>query len=84
MSAQQLKIGFIQLLKANFQLSECKEKLSDNFSCTLFCPKGQNEHDIKKCDAQIPYFIKNLRSLNKVQGNNRRRAVIDDTFIIDF
>ena len=22
----------------------------------LFCPKGQNEHDIKKCYAQIHYF----------------------------
>jgi len=35
-----------------------REKLFRN----LFCPTGQNEHDIKECDAQIPDFIKNLRS----------------------
>ena len=52
------------------------------FSCTLFCPFGQNELDIKKCDAQIHYFMKNLRSPNKVRGNNRLMAVIEYTLII--
>ncbi|WP_303789136.1 hypothetical protein, partial [Ruminococcus flavefaciens] len=47
--------------------------------CTLFCPTGQNELDIKECDAQILY---NLRPLNKVQGNNRLTAVIEDTLFI--
>ena len=48
----------------------------------MFCPLGQNELDIKKCDAQIPNIIKNLRSPNKVRGNNRWAAVIWDTLII--
>ncbi|MBQ7027758.1 MAG: hypothetical protein IJN14_05105, partial [Ruminococcus sp.] len=59
-----------------------KNKGIDNFSCTLFCPIGQNEQDINECDAQIPYIIKNLRSPNKVRGDNRLTAVIEDTLII--
>ena len=83
MSAQQLKNGFVQLYKAIFELSKCKEKIILKiFSCTLFCPKGQNELDIKKCDAQIPSILKNLRSPNFVRGNNRLMAVIEDTLII--
>ena len=42
---------------------------------------GQNELDINECDAQIPHIIKNLRSPNEVRGNNRRKAVIEDTLI---
>lgn len=49
------------------------------FFPALFCPLGQNEIDIKKCDAQIQYEIGNLRSPNRVRGNNRLKAVIDDT-----
>jgi len=45
----------------------------------LFCPIGQNEHDINECDAQIPHIVKNLRSPNEVRGNNRLTAVIEDT-----
>jgi len=48
----------------------------------LFCPEGQNELDINECDAQIPYIIKNLSSPNKVRGNNRLTAVIENTLII--
>ena len=54
----------------------------DKFSCTLFCPIGQNELDINECDAQIPHIVKNLRSPNEVRGNNRLTAVIEDTLII--
>ncbi len=52
------------------------------FSCTLFCPFGQNELDIKKCDAQILYISGKLRSPNKVRGSNRPKAVTEYTFII--
>ena len=52
------------------------------FSCTLFCPFGQNELDIKKCDAQILYISGNLRSPNKVRGSNRPKAVTEYTLII--
>ncbi len=38
-------------------------------------------HEINECDAQIPYIIKNLRSPNKVRGNNRLTAVIEYTLI---
>ena len=54
------------------------------FSCTLFCPFGQNELDIKKCDAQILYILGNLRSPNKVRGSNRPKAVTEYTLIISF
>ncbi|MBO5384091.1 MAG: hypothetical protein J6A30_07315, partial [Ruminococcus sp.] len=54
----------------------------DKFSCTLFCPIGQNELDINECDAQIPHIVKNLRSPNEVRDNNRLTAVIEDTLII--
>ena len=83
MSAHQLKIGLIKLYKANFKLTKCKKNnVIDNFSCTLFCPLGQNELDINECDAQIPHIIKNLRSPNEVRGNNCLTAVIEDTVII--
>ena len=59
-----------------------KDNGIDKFSCTLFCPIGQNEHDINECDAQIPHIVKNLRSPNEVRGNNRLTAVIEDTLII--
>ena len=52
------------------------------FSCTLFCPFGQNELDIKKCDAQILYILGNLRSPNKVRGSNRPKAVTEYTLFI--
>lgn len=48
----------------------------------MFCPTGQNELDIKECDAQIPQTIKKLRALNYVQGDNRLTAVIEDTLFI--
>jgi len=35
-----------------------------------------------ECDAQIPYIIENLSSPNEVRGNNRLKAVIEDTLII--
>ena len=54
------------------------------FSCTLFCPFGQNELDIKKCDAQILYILGNLRSPNKVRSSNRPKAVTEYTLIISF
>ena len=47
-----------------------------------FALRGKNELDIKKCDAQIPCFIKNLRFSNEVRGNNRITAVIAYPFII--
>jgi hypothetical protein len=47
MSAQQLKNAFIELFKGISELSKCKKNNSFyDFSCTLFCPLGQNEHDI--------------------------------------
>ena len=52
------------------------------FSCTLFCPFGQNELDIKKCDAQILYILGNLRSPNKVRGSNRPKSVTEYTLLI--
>ena len=83
MSAHQLKIGLIKLYKANFKLAKRKKNnVIDKFSCTLFCPLGQNELDINECDAQIPHIIKNLRSPNEVRGNNCLPAVIEDTVII--
>ena len=58
MSAQQLKNAFIELFKGISELSKCKKNNSFyDFSCTLFCPLGQNEFDIKKCAAQIPFYI---------------------------
>ena len=50
----------------------------------MFCPLGQNEHDIKKCNAQIPQIRKNLRSTNAVRGNSRLKTVIEFTLIIPF
>lgn len=83
MSAQQLKNDFIQLSKAIFSCQSARKNNNiKDFSCTLFCPLGQNEHDIKKCDVQIHYKIGNLRSPNYVRGNNRQTAVIEDTLII--
>ncbi|MBR4510574.1 MAG: hypothetical protein IKP25_07865, partial [Ruminococcus sp.] len=44
MSAQQLKNAFIELFKGISELSKCKKNNSFyDFSCTLFCPLGQNE-----------------------------------------
>ena len=34
---------------------------------SAFCSVGQNEHDIKKYDAQIPYYVKNLHFPNYVR-----------------
>ena len=83
MSAQQLKIGFIELLKPILSWQSARKNNNiDDFSCTMFCPSGQNEPHKKKCDAQIPCFIWNLRSPNEVRGNNRLTAVIEDTLII--
>ena len=53
--------------------------------CILAPPErnsGQNEHDIKKYDAQILKRIRNLRSPNEVLGNGRLTAVIEYIFII--
>jgi hypothetical protein len=45
-----------------------------NFPAPCFAIQGKNELDTKKCDAQIPNIIKNLRSTNKVRGNNRHKG----------
>ena len=82
MSAQQLKIGFIQLFKAIFSCQSARKTSMSFFSCTLFCPSGQNVPDINKCVAQIPGFKKNLRTPNAIRGNNRHTTVIEDTLII--